>query len=90
WRAEMITRRAAGGDLYFHRPRGPVLALWQKVGFLEELGSEHVFATKRIAIATIFGRLDREICAHCTIRAFEECRTLAPPVPPFIEAPAGR
>ena len=33
WRAEMMTRRSAGGDLYFHRPRAPVLELWQRPAF---------------------------------------------------------
>jgi SulP family sulfate permease len=81
WRQELRTRRENGGDLYFHRPRAPVLELWQKVGFLEELGTDHIFPAKRIAIATIFDRLDRGICATCTIRVFEECKTLPPPVP---------
>ena len=78
--ARQIARRANGGDLYFHRPRAPVLELWQKVGFLEELGTDHIFPAKRIAIATIFDRLDRGICATCTIRVFEECKGLPPPV----------
>jgi sulfate permease, SulP family len=83
WREEMTTRRAGGGDLYFHRPRPPVLALWQRIGFTRELGTDHVFATKRIAIASIFARLDRGICAHCSARVFEECKTLPPPeLPP--------
>ena len=38
------------------------------------------FPAKRIAIATIFDRLDRGICAHCTIRVFEECQTLPLPI----------
>lgn len=80
WRAELHARRAAGGDLYFHRPRPPVLALWDRVGYTQELGRDHIFATKRIAIATIFDRLDRGICARCTARVFEECQTLPPPV----------
>ena len=80
WRAELVARRAGGGDLYFHRPRAPVLALWQRVGFMTELGSDHVFPAKRIAIAAIFGRLDRAICARCTVRVYEECRSLPPPV----------
>ena len=79
WRTELDTRRAAGGDLYFHRPRPPVLELWQRVGFTRELGVEHIFATKRAAIATIFERLDRGICARCTARVFEECQSLPPP-----------
>jgi sulfate permease, SulP family len=79
WQAELRTRRAAGGDLYFHRPRPPVLELWQRLAFTQELGSEHIFPTKRIAIATIFQRLDRRVCARCQVRVFEECATLPPP-----------
>ena len=84
WRNELLVRRKAGGDLYFHRPRAPVMQLWQKLGFIAELGVDHVFPAKRIAIATIFQRLDRDICAHCTVRVFEECHSLPRPVPPFI------
>jgi sulfate permease, SulP family len=80
WRGELLVRRGAGGDLYFHRPRAPVLELWQRVGFMTEIGADHIFPAKRVAIATIFDRLDRAICAHCTIRVFEECQTLPPPV----------
>ena len=80
WRAELTLRRAEAGDLYFHRPRPPVLQLWQHIGFTQELGSDHIFPTKRIAIATIFERLDRSVCARCTVRAFEECQALPPPV----------
>ncbi len=80
WRDEMVKRRAEGGDLYFHRPRPPVLELWQRIGYTQELGADHVFVTKRIAIATIFDKLDRGICAHCSARVFEECKTLPPPL----------
>ncbi|CAN5899555.1 SulP family inorganic anion transporter [soil metagenome] len=79
WREELETRRAEAGDLYFHRPRPPVLQLWQRVDFTPELGADHIFPTKRAAIATIFSRLDRGICARCTARVFEECKTLPPP-----------
>ncbi|HXS29585.1 MAG TPA: solute carrier family 23 protein, partial [Steroidobacteraceae bacterium] len=79
WNDEMVRRRAAGGDLYFHRPRPPVLELWQRIGYTQRLGADHIFATKRSAIAMIFDRLDRDICATCTARVFEECRTLPPP-----------
>jgi SulP family sulfate permease len=82
WRAELAARRAGGGDLYFHRPRPQVLDLWRRIGYTQELGTDHIFQTKRIAIATIFERLDRGICATCTVRVFEECATLPPPVSP--------
>ncbi|HEY5325246.1 MAG TPA: SulP family inorganic anion transporter [Caldimonas sp.] len=83
WKKELRARRTAGGDIYFHRPRAPVLELWQRVGFLGELGTDHVFPAKHVAIATIFDRLDRGICAHCTVRVFEECKRLPPPVAPI-------
>jgi SulP family sulfate permease len=73
WRDELHARRRIGGDLYFHRPRPPVTELWQKTGFLDEMGRDHVFPDKRIAIATIVPRLDPEICARCTVKLFEEC-----------------
>ena len=79
WQAELTERRARGGDLYFHRPRPPVLELWQRVGFIEALGTDHLFPTKRAAIHTIFERLDRSICARCHVRLFEECQALPPP-----------
>jgi len=79
WEAELAARRAIGGDLYFHRPRPEVIAMWQKTGFTRLLGPEHQFPDKRTAIATIFHQLDPEICRRCTARIFEECQTV--PVP---------
>jgi SulP family sulfate permease len=87
WRAELASRRAAGGDLYFHRPRPPVLELWQHVGFTRELGTNHIFPTKHAAIATIFTRLDRRVCARCTARVFEECQALPPAATPPVPVP---
>jgi len=86
WRNELHVRRQTGGDLYFHRPRSPVLQQWQKLGFIKELGVDHIFPDKGLAIQTIFNRLDREICAHCTVRVFAECEALPEPVPPYIPA----
>jgi SulP family sulfate permease len=79
WRHEMVARRAMGGDLYFHRPRPQVLQLWARLGFVHELGDGHIFPSKRAAIGSIFPRLDPAICARCTVRLYEECRSLPPP-----------
>ena len=84
WRAELVARRSSGGDLYFHRPRAPVLQLWQRISFMTELGTDHIFPAKRIAIETIFNRLDPDICARCTVRVYAECKTLPEPREPFI------
>ena len=79
WEAELSARRAMGGDLYFHRPRPEVIALWRKTGFTRVLGPEHQFPDKRTAIATIFNKLDKGICQRCTARIFWECQTVPGP-----------
>ncbi len=85
WRSELATRRAVDGDLYFHRPRAPVLAAWQRSGMTEALGDGNIFETKSEAITHIvMKRLDPEICARCTARIFHEC----PPRPPTPSPPA--
>lgn len=71
---ELAMRRAAGGDLYFHRPRGSVREMWRRTGFDERLGAGHVFESKTTAISVIYQHLDRDICATCTVRLFRECR----------------
>lgn len=73
WEAELAERRAAGGDLYFHRPRTQVLETWEQTGFMDKLGRDHVFPTKRQALHTIIAQLSPEICAQCHVRIFEEC-----------------
>jgi SulP family sulfate permease len=73
WDEELIRRREAHGDLYFHRPRPPVVQTWRATGFGERLGADHVFADKRSALAHIVSRLDDDVCAHCTVRVFDEC-----------------
>jgi sulfate permease, SulP family len=73
WERERVLRGEMGGGLYFHRPRPEVLALWQRSGFIERLGPEHLYADKRSAIAAIVPRLDGRICAACPYRVFEEC-----------------
>ncbi|MES2282350.1 MAG: SulP family inorganic anion transporter [Pseudomonadota bacterium] len=79
WEAELNARRAIGGDLYFHRPRPEVIAMWQTTGFTRLLGPEHQFPDKRTAIATIFPKLDPHICRACTARIFWECKSVPPP-----------
>jgi SulP family sulfate permease len=73
WETERLRRAELGGALYFHRPRPQVLALWQRTGFLQRLGADHVFPDKHRAIAAIVPRLDDAVCARCRVRVFEEC-----------------
>ena len=76
WAAELRARRAAGGDLYFHRPREQVMQMWARTRFLEALGRDHVFPDKRSAIGAIFERVDPAICATCQVRLFWECEAM--------------
>lgn len=79
WEKELSDRRAAGGDIYFHRPRRQVMETWERSGFLARLGERNVFATKRDALHHIVPRLNPEICATCKARTFNECSTILMP-----------
>ncbi|MDE1951002.1 MAG: SulP family inorganic anion transporter, partial [Burkholderiales bacterium] len=88
WETELRTRRAEGGDLYFHRPRPGVIETWEASGFSAQLGRDHVFDDKRSAIAAIVPRLDPAVCAACRARVFWECPPPPPPQPTPAPAPA--
>lgn len=75
WADELQARRAMGGDLYFHRPRPEVIAIWRRTGFDRTLGEDHLFPDKSAAIAAIVPRLDGDICAKCDARIFKECKS---------------
>jgi SulP family sulfate permease len=77
---EAARRRARGGGLYFHGLRESASAMLRGPAFAGKFGEDAIFATKGQAISTIFGRLDRNVCATCHARIFEECRSLAPPL----------
>ena len=78
WEEELATRRAAGGDLWFHRPRPQVMDLWRRTGFLARLGEDHVLPDKRSAIARIVHEVDADVCRRCRARCFEECSPVDP------------
>lgn len=67
--------REAGGDIYFCKLKDQVSSFLERGDFLETIGKDHIFATKREAIAVIYDQLDQGICANCTARIFEECKT---------------
>lgn len=77
---EARMRRARGGRLYLQGLRQPVDDALRNSGLLSSIESEHVFRSKKEAIAAIFDNLDRSICARCTARIFSECAALPPPL----------
>jgi SulP family sulfate permease len=84
--AEMLAResrqrRALGGGVYLHQVTDEARGILRRGGYEAEIGADHFFDHKGEAIATIFDRLDRNVCASCTRRIFNECKTLPRPSP---------
>jgi SulP family sulfate permease len=77
---EAARRKAIGGSLYLHGLRPSVEQFLARGGLLAEIGEKQVFRTKAEAIATIYNRLDRDICARCPARIFYECQADLPSV----------
>ena len=76
--AEFLTtearqRRARGGGLYFIQMKRAVRDTLERGGYLDEIGAENLFRSKGEAIATVFIRLDPEVCRGCRLRVFLEC-----------------
>jgi SulP family sulfate permease len=70
--------REAGVALYLCNLRSDVAALLMRSGFADEIGHDHIFATKDQTLHAIYGRLDSAKCAACTARIFTECQTTLP------------
>jgi len=79
---EARRRRASGGALYFYSLRQPVESMLRRGGYIHEIGESNIFHSRDRAIADVFARLDRSICARCTARIFLECQALPPPEGP--------
>ena len=78
---EAKKRRAEGGALYFYSLRKPVEEMFERGGYIEDIGRERIYHGKLEAIAGVVARLDRAVCARCTARIFTECASLPAPDP---------
>jgi SulP family sulfate permease len=81
--AEMLAgearrRKAQGGGLYLAKIKPDALKTLRRGGFDALIGPENMFSGKPAAIANIFERLDRSICARCDKRIFSECARVRP------------
>ncbi|CAG35660.1 SulP family inorganic anion transporter [Desulfotalea psychrophila] len=65
--------RKIGGGLYFVDHDLAHKASTEHQYLLDHIGQKHFFQSKVEAINTIFQKLDRNICADCTVRIFAEC-----------------
>jgi SulP family sulfate permease len=81
--AEMLAnearrRRRMGGALYFYRLKDAPRALLEKGSYMKDIGWENVFPVKTRATASIYPKLDSEICRTCGAQIFQECRIALP------------
>ena len=77
--AELLVEEAAnwrerGGALYISGLRIENRMFLKRGGYLDMIGRENVFLSKKHAIPAIKRRLDAERCEACTLRIFAECR----------------
>ncbi len=81
---EARRRRTRGGGLWFHGLREGAATMLAKEPFASDIGRDACFTEKRDAIAGIYARLDKDVCAKCSKRIFEECGTAGKvsPAPP--------
>lgn len=77
--AEMILqeserRKKRGGGLYIVKVKEQVCGVLKRGGYLQRFGAENVFVSKNDAIGAIYEELDKDICARCEHRIFNECK----------------
>ena len=87
---EARRRKETGGDLYVIARSVHFVARLRRLGLVNAIGEDHVFADKQIAIATVIPKLKPDLCAKCTKRVYFECADLPAPAetPPAHEVGA--
>jgi SulP family sulfate permease len=76
---ETRERRDIGGDLYMYQLRDSASKVFDRGGYRDEIGEANIFDSKEEAITAIFDRLDKNICASCEPRVFNECQSIEKP-----------
>jgi SulP family sulfate permease len=88
--AEMLAREAErrrklGGALYFYFMKDAVFEVLQRGRYLKDIGHENVLTPQDDAIATIYPRLDSEVCRTCQARIFAQCHVALPNGEPRVD-----
>jgi SulP family sulfate permease len=62
-----------GGDVFLVASYPPLIAQLNKIGLIAQLGADHLFPSKRLAIARAVQQVPQQICEGCAQRVFLEC-----------------
>jgi len=65
-----------GGGLYFCGLKSTVWQFIAEGKYIKAIGPHAFFDHKSHAIATIFRKLDKDVCASCRMRVFRECASI--------------
>jgi SulP family sulfate permease len=63
-----------GGGIYFVGIKSSVYEFIARACFISKIGNDHFFDSKKLALRSIYKRLDQEICTGCDARIFVECQ----------------
>ncbi|MBU1138561.1 MAG: SulP family inorganic anion transporter [Proteobacteria bacterium] len=69
-------KEAAGGRLYLYDIKEGICAYFRLANYLLDIGTDYIYDSKKDALADIYTRLDKQICADCKKRIFLECRSI--------------
>lgn len=79
---EARQRRKMKGHLFLFDIKEQVCGMFKRSGYIEVIGRDHVFRSKREAIRTIVNRFnDAGQCRLCEARIFLECRDIGKEIP---------
>jgi len=70
---EAKRRKKRGGALYIVTRYEPMIKRLKRLHVFEEIGEDHLLASKGDAIKKVTEELDDDICATCDARIFREC-----------------
>ncbi|MCP5410034.1 MAG: SulP family inorganic anion transporter [Chromatiaceae bacterium] len=62
-----------GGGLYFSELKERVYEAISRHGFVKKVGNQYFFDRKKEAIASIYRRLNQDLCDKCEVHIFNEC-----------------
>ncbi|WP_339138733.1 MAG: SulP family inorganic anion transporter [Candidatus Electrothrix sp. GW3-4] len=72
--AENNRLKKMGGGLYFVNMKAAVYEFAVKSGFIRNIGPDHFFDSKSVAVVEIYRKLDGSKCSVCNKKIFKECR----------------